>query len=119
MLVSCTILVYMYELRGIRMSGKARRVREQAVVYLGEGDRELLERLAAETGLSRTELFRRGLRRLAGELLETGKPGASLDYLVETAGDSDFPADVAERHDAYLHGGGYARHIGRKRARPD
>jgi hypothetical protein len=102
-----------------RMAGRARRVREQAVVYLGEGDRELLERLAAETGLSRTELFRRGLRRLAGELLEARKPGASLEHLLETAGDSDFPADVAERHDAYLHGGGYARHIGRKRARPD
>jgi hypothetical protein len=98
---------------------RPRPVREQAVVYLAEGDRELLERLAAETGLSRTELFRRGLRRLADELLSEPKPGASLDHLVGTAGDSDFPPDVAERHDAYLYGGGYARHLREKREGAD
>jgi hypothetical protein len=101
------------------MGSRPKRVREQAVVYLGSGDRELLERLAEETGLSRTELFRRGLRRLAEELLEKHSPGSSLDHLIDTAGGTDFPPDVAERHDAYLHGGGYARHVRERRARPD
>jgi hypothetical protein len=102
-----------------RMEPRPKRVREQAVVYLGSRDRELLERLAEETGLSRTELFRRGLRRLAQDLLTRDPPGSSLDHLIDTAGDTDFPPDVAERHDAYLYGGGYARHVRERRARPD
>ena len=85
------------------------RVREQAVVYLSARDRDLLERLAAETGLSRTELFRRGLHRLAEELLDERRPGSSLDYLVGISGDTDAPTDLAERHDHYLYGGGYQR----------
>lgn len=85
------------------------RVREQAVVYLSARERDLLERLAEETGLSRTELFRRGLHRLADELLTQRRPGSSLDYLVGIAEDTDAPADLAERHDHYLYGGGYQR----------
>jgi hypothetical protein len=86
---------------------KAGRVREQAVVSLDKRDRALLERLAAETGLSRTELFRRGLRRLADDVLAGDrKPGSSLDHLIEQAGDSELPADLAARHDDYLYGGG-------------
>jgi hypothetical protein len=95
---------------------KTARVREQAVVYLAERDRELLERLAEETGLSRTELFRRGLRKLARELLTEQKPGSSLDHLIDHAGESELPADVSERHDDYLYGGGYER-LKRERAR--
>jgi hypothetical protein len=90
------------------MSETPMRVREQAVVYLTLRERELLERLAEETGLSRTELFRRGLRRLADEMLSTRRPGASLDYLVSIAEDADAPADLAERADDYLYGGGHA-----------
>ena len=89
------------------MSKKPKKVREQAVVYMSVADRELLERLAEETGLARTELFRRGLRRLAEELLEEGGPWSSLDYLTGIADDTDAPADLSERHDDYLHGGGH------------
>lgn len=98
------------------MPKKPGRVREQAVVYLSGGDRELLERLAEETGLSRTEIFRRGLRRLAEELLAEKKPGYSLDYLIATADESrdDLPADFSERHDEYLYGGGHDP-VGKKR----
>jgi hypothetical protein len=99
------------------MRQKAPRVREQAVVYLEAMDRELLERMAKETGLSRAELFRRGLRRLADDVLAERKPGSSLEYLIETAGEGEYPADVSERHDEYLYGGGYER-LKRKRARP-
>lgn len=84
------------------MSPEPRRVREQAVVYMSASDRELLERLAEETGLARTELFRRGLRRLAEELLPEGGPGSSLDYLTGIAGHTEAPPDLSERHDDYL-----------------
>lgn len=90
------------------MSARSRRVREQAVVYMNASDRELLERLARETGLARTELFRRGLRRLAEELLPEGGPGSSLDYLAGIADGTDAPADLSERHDDFLYGGEHA-----------
>lgn len=90
------------------MPKEPRRVREQAVVYMSASDRELLERLAEETGLARTELFRRGLRRLAEELLEERAPGSSVDYLTGIANETDAPADLSERHDDYLYGGGQA-----------
>lgn len=90
------------------MPDKPMRVREQAVVYMSAADRALLERLAGQTGLSRAELFRRGLRRLADELLRERAPGSSLDYLVDIAEGTDAPADLAECHDHYLYGGGYA-----------
>lgn len=76
---------------------------------MSASDRELLERLAEETGLPRTELFRRGLRRLAEEMLEERAPGSSVDYLVDIADDTDAPGDLSERHDDYLYGGGYGR----------
>jgi len=56
----------------------AKRVREQVVVYLDERDRALLEKLTNRTGLAKTELFRRGLRRLADEMLGRKAPGFSL-----------------------------------------
>ena len=97
---------------------KPKRVREQVVVYLDGRDRALLEQMAQETGLARTELFRRGLRRLAEETLQGRKPGSSLAHLVSTAAEDGFPRDVAERHDDYLYGGGYGEKGKKRRARP-
>lgn len=94
------------------MTAKPGRVREQAVVYMSANDRALLERLAEATGLARTELFRRGLRRLAAELLVEGGPGSSIDYLTEIADETDAPSDLSERHDDYLYGGGHTRERG-------
>lgn len=99
------------------MTNKPRRVREQVVVYLDARDRALLEEMAEATGLPRTELFRRGLRRLAEEVLTEKRPGYSLEYLVATASDTSFPPDISERHDYYLYGGGYEKHLKKKRAR--
>jgi hypothetical protein len=87
--------------------GKSRRVREQVVVYLDARDRALLEQMTEKTGLPKTELFRRGLRRLADETLSENRPGSSLRYLVATAREDALPSDVAERADYYLYGGGY------------
>lgn len=96
---------------------KAKRVREQVVVYLDKQDRKILEEMAKETGLARTELFRRGLWRLAGETLKGSKrPGYSIDWLIENAVDDDVPPDLSERHDYYLYGGGFEKWFaGRKR----
>ena len=71
------------------MPKKPMRVREQAVVYMSAQDRELLERLAEETGLPKTELFRRGLRRLAEEMLPERAAGSSIDFLVDLPEDAD------------------------------
>jgi hypothetical protein len=92
-----------------------KRVREQAVVYLGQRDRALLENLAKETGLSRTELFRRGLWALAAQTFG-GKQTSALEYLIATATDADVPSDFSERSDEYLyadkHGGLQFREAG-------
>lgn len=81
------------------------RVREPVQVYLDRADRALLERAAERTGLSRAEVLRRALRRLAGEVLAERPPGWSLDRLVGALGDADdLPEDLAARHDDYLYG---------------
>ena len=95
-----------------------KRVREQVVVYLDERDRALLEQLTKATGLPKTELFRRGLRRLADQTMAGVAPGFSLRQLVATAGTDDLPPDVAERADDYLYRGKYQRRKPRTRARP-
>jgi hypothetical protein len=95
-----------------------KRVREQVVVYLDARDRALLDQLAKATGLAKTELFRRGLRRLADEALTGAAPGYSLRQLVASADNDGFPPDVAERADEYLYGGKYERRKPQKRARP-
>jgi hypothetical protein len=99
------------------MADKPKRVREQAMVYLTSRDAELLDQLVAATGLPKTELFRRGLQRLADDTLGGRKAGSSLAYLISSAQDDGLPPDVAERHDYYLHGGGYGQPRKPKRAR--
>jgi hypothetical protein len=99
------------------MRKKTTRVREQVMVYLDPSERALLERLAERTGLTRTEIFRRGLRRLAEETLDEKPAGWSIAQLVETAAEDSFPSDVAARADDYLYGGGYQKRKPKKRAR--
>jgi hypothetical protein len=88
------------------MSSPSKRVREQAVVYLGQRDRALLENLTKTTGLSRTEIFRRGLWALAAQTLPPQETSA-FEYLIANAIDVDLPPDFSERSDEYLYGGGY------------
>jgi hypothetical protein len=100
------------------MTGRApKRVREQVVVYLDDRDQALLGQLTKVTGLAKTELFRRGLRRLADETLAGTAPGYSLRQLVASADNDDFASDVAERADDYLYRGKYESSKPRKRAR--
>src|SRR5512143_2081496 len=89
-----------------------KRVREQAVVYLGRRDRALLDDLTNQTGLSQTELFRRGLWALASQLGVGQKPGSAFEYLIGAADQWDAPADFAERSDDYMYGDGHSpKHV--------
>ena len=82
-----------------------RSVREPIQVYLARPDRELLDRLAEQTGLSRAEILRRGLRRVGAELLAGEHPAVRfLDEITRDTWPADMPNDVAERHDDYLTG---------------
>lgn len=84
---------------------KRSKVREPFQVYLDPADRTLLDDVAERTGLSRAEILRRGLRRVAGDLLEEEEPGSAFEQLVGALGDDpSLPTDLAERHDAYLYG---------------
>jgi hypothetical protein len=76
-----------------------RRVREPIQVYLDVDERALLDRVAAETGLSRAEILRRGLRQFAAE--QSAGKSPMLEFM-ESLRDVDFPPDLSERHDDYL-----------------
>ena len=80
------------------MSNSPRRVREPVQVYLAADDRDLLNRLVAETGLSKAEILRRGVRSFAKEQ-QTTSP--MLQYL-ENLGDTEAPDGTAVDHDAAL-----------------
>ncbi|HVX40230.1 MAG TPA: hypothetical protein VHB25_11705 [Gemmatimonadaceae bacterium] len=88
----------------VLVSPQGKRVREQTVVYLTDRDRELLEKLVSSTGLSRTELFRRGLWALAAQFGTRDAPSA-FEQLIAGAHGFNAPADYAERADDYLYGG--------------
>ena len=86
------------------MHKRTTRVREPVQVYMDPDDKALLDELAAETALSRAELLRRGLRRIAAELRGSCAPGRSLDDLVGALGvELSVPIDLAARHDEYLY----------------
>ena len=72
-------------------------VKEPVQVYLAGDDRDLLARLVEETGLSKAEILRRGVRSFARE------QGASpmLRFIAESAA-GDWPEAVAEKHDEIL-----------------
>ncbi len=82
-----------------RKAKRVRAVREPLQVYLDRDDRALLDRLAKETGLSRAEILRRGLRTFGAQ--EAQVPSPMLEFLESMKG-TDLPPDIAERHDDYL-----------------
>lgn len=77
---------------------KPKRVREPLQVYLDADERGLLDRLARETGLSRAEVLRRGLKSFA---VEHGGKSPMLEFLDSMAG-VEYPPDMSARHDDYL-----------------
>ena len=80
---------------------RTRRVREPIQVYLDPDERALLDRVAADTGLSRAEVLRRGLKRYAVEQSAGRSPMLEfMEWMRQQ--DFDLPSDLAERHDDYL-----------------
>lgn len=75
-----------------------KRVREPVQVYLEADDSALLARLADETGLTKAEILRRGLRGFAAG---HGSGSPMLRFVAE-CGPSGWPAEVAARHDEAL-----------------
>jgi hypothetical protein len=78
-------------------------VREPVQVYLTAADRALLRDVAAAAGISGAEVLRRGLRRMAGEVL--GEQGPAMRLLQEMNSANwpeDMPADVGLRHDQHV-----------------
>lgn len=75
------------------------RVREPIQVYLTPEDRRLLDELAAGLGVSRAEVLRRGVRRLAEA---AGGAGSPMLALLDRLSAEEWPEGVAGRHDELL-----------------
>lgn len=72
---------------------------EPLQIYLAPDDRRFLDNLAEETGLSRAEILRRGMRSFAAE--RAGDDGP-MQVLMHSMRDADWPADIATSHDDHL-----------------
>ncbi len=85
---------------------RPRAVREPVQVYLASDDSALLTRLAEESGLSKAEILRRGVRSYARERDASGSPmlrflDEAIEHGATAAGspDSHGIESVAEHHD--------------------
>ncbi len=74
-------------------------VREPVQVYLAPDDSALLNRLAEESGLSKAEILRRGVKCYARE--QRGAVAPMLRFLSDSNA-GPWPAAVAVDHDAVL-----------------
>lgn len=79
---------------------RQRLLREPVQVYLAPDDTALLTRLAEESGLSKAEILRRGVRSYARE--QRGTVAPMLRYLTETVAEGWPATAVAADHDAVL-----------------
>lgn len=78
-------------------------VREPVQVYLTTSDRKLLREVAVAAGVSGAEVLRRGLRRMAGEILSDRSPAMRLlEEMNAAEWPSDTPSDAGLNHDRYL-----------------
>jgi len=73
-------------------------VKEPVQVYLAQDDRDLLNRLVAETGLTKAEILRQGMRSFARE---QGGASPMLRFIAESA-EGEWPEAAAEMHDEIL-----------------
>ena len=74
-------------------------VREPVQVYLAPDDSALLSRLAEESGLSKAEILRRGVKSYARE--QRGTIAPMLRFLTESSPEG-WPDNVGVDHDAVL-----------------
>ena len=76
---------------------------EPVQVYLTSGDRKLLREVATAAGVSGAEVLRRGLRRMAGEILSDRSPAMRLlEEMNAAEWPADMPADAAVDHDRHI-----------------
>jgi len=75
-----------------------RTIREPVQVYLAADDSALLHRLTVETGLSKAEILRRGVRSFARD---QGTTSPMLQF-VESSDAQGWPRAAAINHDAVL-----------------
>jgi len=75
------------------------RLSEPLQIYITADERRMLDTLAAETGLSRAEILRRGLRTFAAERAGGGGP---MQELLLSLREASWPADIATHHNEHL-----------------
>lgn len=78
---------------------RPRVVREPLQIYMAPDERRLLDSMAEQTGLSRAEILRQGLRKFAAD--KTGSDGPVQEFM-RAMREKPLPADIAEAHDDYL-----------------
>lgn len=74
-------------------------VREPLQIYITVDERRLLDTLSADTGLSRAEVLRRGLRSFAAEQAGEGGP---MQALLVSLRQAHWTPDIAATHDEQL-----------------
>lgn len=74
-------------------------VSEPLQIYITTDERRMLDALARETGLSRAEILRRGLKAFAAERSGGVPP---VQELLLSLRDARWPADIASHHDEHL-----------------
>lgn len=74
-------------------------VREPIQIYMAPGERRFLDTLASETGLSRAEVLRRGMRSFAAE--HAGDDGPMQQFM-KSMREHRWPPDIATAHDDHL-----------------
>lgn len=74
-------------------------VREPLQIYIAPDERRFLDMLSEETGLSRAEILRRGMRSFAAE--HAGDDGP-MQRFMRAMRQRRWPTDIAASHDDHL-----------------
>jgi hypothetical protein len=78
---------------------KDSQIREPIQIYMAPGERRFLDSLAEETGLSRAEILRRGMRSFAAERAGDSGP---METFMRSMRERRWPTDIASAHDERL-----------------
>lgn len=82
----------------MKRGDKSKGVREPIQIYMAQDERRLLDHLAEQTGLSRAEILRQGLRSFAAERAGSDSP---MQLFMRSMQARPFPPG-AEDHDGHL-----------------
>ena len=82
-----------------KRSKPASSLREPLQIYMAPDERRFLDSLAEETGLSRAEILRRGMRSFAAERAGDDGPMQAFMRSIRSA---RWPTDIATSHDEHL-----------------